>query len=96
MTPVRFSDGGRSAVAGKQTMEYAYRVIAAKRQIGIWRTVRTCHSEPARTLVWESPSTFEYLIVIQTVLSHRFPEFVHEKWCFYPGDCHASLRTGSQ
>ena len=36
MTPVRFSDGGRSAVAGKQTMEYAYRVIAAKRQIGVY------------------------------------------------------------
>ena len=51
-------------------------------QIGIWRAVRTCHSEPVRTLVWESPSTFGYLIVIQTVLSLRFPEFVHEKWYF--------------
>ena len=40
MTPVRFSDGGRSAVAGKQIMEYAYRVIAAKRQIGICRAVK--------------------------------------------------------
>ena len=25
-----------------------------------------------------------------------FLEFIREKWCFYPGDCHASLRTGSQ
>ena len=27
----------------------------ADREIGISRTVRTCHSEPVRTLVWESP-----------------------------------------
>ena len=27
---------------------------------------------------------------------YYFPKFVHEKWCVYPGDCHASLRTGSQ
>ena len=57
-----------------------------------WRTVRTCHSEPVRTLVWESPSNFGLPIVIQTVLLHRFPEFIHEKLCFYPGDCHASVR----
>ena len=38
-----------------------------------------CHSEPARTLVWESPSTFGLPIVIQVVLSCRFPEFVHEQ-----------------
>ena len=23
---------------------------------------------------------------------HRFPEFIHEKMCPYPGDCHASVR----
>ena len=57
---------------------------------GIQGLEQRCHSEPVRRLVWESPSTFGYLIVIQTVLSHRFPEFVHEKWCFYPGDCHTS------
>ncbi|MGN1027971.1 MAG: hypothetical protein ACI4P4_16385, partial [Faecousia sp.] len=55
-----------------------------------------CHSEPARTLVWESPSNLGQSIVIQTVLSCRFPEFFHDKLCFYPGDCHASVRTGSQ
>ena len=22
---------------------------------------------------------------------YYFPEFVHEKWCVYPGDCHASV-----
>ena len=67
-----------------------------QRQIGIWRTVRTGHSEPVRTLVWESPSNFGQLIVIQSVLICRYPEFIHEKWCLYPGDCHASVRTGSQ
>ncbi|MGN1027810.1 MAG: hypothetical protein ACI4P4_15555 [Faecousia sp.] len=50
------------------------------------------HSEPVRTLVWESPSNFGLLIVIQTVLLYRFPEFIHEKLCFYSGDCHASVR----
>ena len=55
-----------------------------------------CHSEPVLKLVWESPSNSGQLIVIQTVLFCRFPEFIHEKLCFYPGDCHASLRTGSQ
>ena len=55
-----------------------------------------CHSEPVLRLVWESPSNSRQPIVIQTVLSCRFPEFILEKWCFYPGDCHASVRTGSQ
>ena len=32
-----------------------------------------CHSEPARTLVWESPSNFGLPIVMQSVLSCRFP-----------------------
>ena len=41
-----------------------------------------CHSEPARTLVWESPSNFGQSIVIQSVLLHRFPEFIHEKLYF--------------
>ena len=31
-------------------------------------------------LVWESPSNFGLLIVMQTVLLYRFPEFIHEKW----------------
>ena len=47
-------------------------------------------------LSWESPSNSRRSIVIQTVLSCRFPEFIHKKLCFYPGDCHTSLRTGSQ
>ena len=51
-----------------------------------------CHSEPVRTLVWESPSNFRLPIVIQVILSCRFPEFIHEKGYFYPGDCHASVR----
>ena len=55
-----------------------------------------CHSEPVRTLVWESPSNFRLPIVIQVILSCRFPEFIHEKGYFYPGDCHASVITGSQ
>ena len=38
-----------------------------------------CHSEPVCTLVWESPSNFGLIIVIQTVLLHRFLEFIHEK-----------------
>ena len=41
-------------------------------------------------LVWESPSNSGLPIVIQTVLLHRFPEFIHEKLYFYPGDCHTS------
>ena len=39
-----------------------------------------CHSEPVLRLVWESPSNFGLLIVMQTVLLYRFPEFIHEKW----------------
>ena len=42
------------------------------RQIGIWRTVRTCHCEPARTLVWQSPSNSVLFIVIQNA---RFVPF---------------------
>ena len=38
-----------------------------------------CHSEPVRRLVWESPLNFGQLIVIQSVLTCRFPEFIHEK-----------------
>ena len=44
------------------------------RQIGICRAVRTCHSEPVRTLVWESPSNSRQPIVIQTVLFTPFSE----------------------
>ena len=73
---------------------------AAAQQIGICRgkcgPEQHCHSEPVLTLVWESPSNFGLSIVIQTVLLHRFLEFIQEKWHFYPGDCHASVRTGSQ
>ena len=29
---------------------------------------------------------------MQTVLLYRFPEFFHERWYVYPGDCHASVR----
>ena len=43
-------------------------------------------------LLWESPSNSRLPIVIQVVLFYRFPEFIHEKLCFYPGDCHASVR----
>ena len=63
---------------------------------GNQRIEQHCHSEPVRTLVWESPSNFGQHIVIQTVLSRHFPEFIHEKLYFFPGDCHASVRTGSQ
>ena len=44
------------------------------------RPEQHCHSEPVRTLVWESPSNYGQPIVIQTVLLYRFPEFIHEKW----------------
>ena len=44
------------------------------------RPEQHCHSEPVRKLVWESPSNFGLLIVMQTVLLYRFPEFIHEKW----------------
>ena len=54
------------------------------------RPEQHCHSEPARTLVWESPSNFRQFFVIQMVLFCCFPDFIHEKWCFYPGDCHTS------
>ena len=63
---------------------------------GSARPEQHCHSEPVRTLAWESPSNSGLPIVIQTVLSCHFPEFIHEKWYFYSGDCHTSLRTGSQ
>ena len=55
-----------------------------------------CHSEPVRKLVWESPSNSWKLFVIQFVLSCRSLVSIHEKWYVYPGDCHTSLRTGSQ
>ena len=55
-----------------------------------------CHSEPVRTLVWESPSNSGQPIVMQTVLLRCFLEFFHERWYVYSGDCHASVRTGSQ
>ena len=55
-----------------------------------------CHCEPARTLVWQSPSNFGLHIVIQTVLLRCFLEFLHERRYVYSGDCHASVRTGSQ
>ena len=42
-------------------------------------------------LSWESPSNSGQPIVIQTVLSCRFPASIHEKWYFYLGDCHASV-----
>ena len=61
-----------------------------KSHIGIGRydkcIVRTCHSEPVRTLVWESPSIFGQSIVIQFVLFVRSPGIhlcVIEKWFFY-------------
>ena len=63
---------------------------------GNQRIEQHCHSEPVRTLVWESPSNSRQPIVIQSVLSCRFPEFIHEKWYVYSGDCHASVITGSQ
>ena len=47
-------------------------------------------------LVWESPSNSWKLFVIQFVLSCRSLVSIHEKWYVYPGDCHTSLRTGSQ
>ena len=53
------------------------------------RPEQHCHSEPVRTLVWESSSNSRQPIVIQAVLLRRFQEFIHEKWCVYPGDCHA-------
>ena len=71
-------------------MYIVYRFKASERQIGIWCIVRTCHCEPARTLVWQSPSNSGQPIVIQTVLSCCFSKFIHEKLCFYPGDCHTS------
>ena len=52
------------------------------------RLEQHCHSEPVRTLVWESPSKFGLLFVIQSVLFWRFPVSIHEKWYVYPGDCH--------
>ena len=53
-------------------------VALEKRHIGIGRydkcIVRTCHSEPVRTLVWESPSISGQSIVIQFVFSYGPPE----------------------
>ena len=54
-----------------------------------------CRSEPVRKLVWESPSNSRYLIVIQNISFDPFSGiglYVIEKWCFYPGDCHTSVR----
>ena len=50
-------------------------------------------------LVWESPSNLGQSIVIQAVPFVLFSGIylcVIEKWYSYPGDCHTSLRTGSQ
>ena len=60
------------------------------------RHEQLCHSEPVRRLVWESPSNSVRPIVIQAVLLHCFPDFIHERRYFYPGDCHTSVRAGSQ
>ena len=57
----------------------AYRLHAGRIQIGICRAVRTGHSEPVLRLVWESPSNYRRPIVIQAVLSCRFPVSIHEE-----------------
>ena len=36
------------------------------------RPEQHCHSEPVRTLVWESPSNYGQPIVIHTALLHHF------------------------
>ena len=40
---------------------------------GSRRIEQHCHSEPVLKLVWESPSNFGQLIVIQTALFVPFP-----------------------
>ena len=39
-----------------------------------------CHSEPVRTLVWESPSNSKRHTVIQSVQISRVTVSIHEKW----------------
>ena len=55
-----------------------------------WRTVRTCHSEPVRTTFVGISIEFQAAHRHTGVLTCHFPKFIHEKWCFYPGDCHTS------
>lgn len=45
---------------------------------------------PSAFMVWESPSNSRLPIVIRVVLFCCFPEFIHEKLYFSPGDCNTS------
>ena len=62
--------------------------------IGICRGERT----PRTTLSFRTSSQTGVGISIEFQAAHRhtgvltchFPKFIHEKWCFYPGDCHTS------
>ena len=72
----------------------AYRVNSAKRQIGICGG-KTGHRT---TLSFRTSPQTGVGISIEIRAAHRhtgvltchFPKFIHEKWCFYPGDCHTS------
>ena len=58
--------GGKSQMSCKFFSKGIYYIvhIGLTQQIGIWRIVRTGHSEPAHRLQWESPSNFRMTIVI--------------------------------
>ena len=76
-------------------------------QIEIWRAVRTCHSEPVRTLVWESPSNSRTRNVIHRRGAHleRPAEkflifrFLSAKRCHLAGifaKTHGTIPSGTQ
>ena len=49
-----------------------------------------CHSEPVRFPGVGISIEFQAAHRHRGVLTCHFPKFIHEKWCFYPGDCHTS------
>ena len=63
-------------------------------KLGICRGERT----PRTTLSFRTSPQTGVGISIEFQAAHRhtgvltchFPKFIHEKWCFYPGDCHTS------
>ncbi|MDY5641428.1 MAG: hypothetical protein SPG79_00290, partial [Candidatus Faecousia sp.] len=55
-----------------------------------------CHSEPVRTLVWESPSNSGQPIVIHTALLHHFHSLLTKSGASNRGIATPGKRTGPQ
>ena len=60
------------------------------------RPEQHCHSEPVRTLVWESPSNYGQPIVIHTALLHHFHSLLTKSGASNRGIATPGKRTGPQ